>query len=205
MLHQCFSKKLEACILKLDFSKAFDCVGWDFLLSLLEARGFGPKWCSWIKSSLTSSKSSVLVNGTASNSFVCHRGLKQGDPLSPMLFLLVADVLCRMLLSSSDHGDLSDLNLKGHLNGIKSLHFADDTIIFCKASVPDITNLKSILYLFESTSGLAINFAKSNLLYSGKSSSSGAMLANILNCSLASPPIKYLGLPLKRGSLSRPD
>ncbi|XP_020272638.1 uncharacterized protein LOC109847809 [Asparagus officinalis] len=146
-----------------------------------------------------------MVNGSPTNPFTCQRGLKQGDPLSPMLFLLMVDVLCRMLHNSCDHGDLSKLHLKGMLNDIKSLQFADDTIIFYKANLTDITNLKSILYLFEYTSGLSINFSKSNLFYSGKSSTKGPLLANILNCSFASPPFKYLGLPLKRGSLSRAD
>ncbi|XP_020270673.1 uncharacterized protein LOC109845818 [Asparagus officinalis] len=122
-----------------------------------------------------------------------------------MLFLLVVDVLCRMLRNSCDHGDLSELHLKGQLNDIKSLQFVDDTIIFNKAAESDIINLKLILYLFKNFSGLAINLSKSNLLYNGKSSSKGATLANILNCSIASPPIKYLGFPLKRGSLSRSD
>ncbi|XP_020243643.1 uncharacterized protein LOC109821898 [Asparagus officinalis] len=131
--------------------------------------------------------------------------LKKGDSLPPMLFLLVVDVLCKMLHNSCDHGDLSELHLKGMLNDIKSLQFADDTIVFCKANPTDITNLKSILYLFECTSGLSINFSKSNLFYSGKSSTKGPLLANILNCSFASPPFKYLDLPLKRGSLSRAD
>ncbi|XP_020266848.1 uncharacterized protein LOC109842372 [Asparagus officinalis] len=122
-----------------------------------------------------------------------------------MLFLLVVDVLCRMLHNSCDHGDLAELHLKGSLNDIKSLQFTGDTIVFCKADPSDISNLKSILYLFECTSGLSINFSKSNLFYSGKSSTKGPYLANILNCSFASPPFKYLGLPLKRGSLSKAD
>ncbi|XP_020272353.1 uncharacterized protein LOC109847533 [Asparagus officinalis] len=205
MIHQCFSRKIEACIIKIDFCKAFDCVSWDFLISLLNARGFGSKWLSWIKFIMFSSSSSMLVNGTPTNPFTCHRGLKQGDPLSLMLFLLVADVLCRMLHNSCNYGDLLELHLKCMLNDIKSLQFADDTLIFCKATSSDISNLKSILYLFEEVSGLATNFSKSNLYYSSKSSPKGLLLANILNCSFASPPFKYLGLLLRRGSLSRAD
>ncbi|XP_020272679.1 uncharacterized protein LOC109847855 [Asparagus officinalis] len=175
MINFCSSSKKEICAIKVDFFKAFDCVNWSFLLSLIEARGFSP------------------------------RGLKQGDPLSPMLFLLVVDVLNRMLINSAAAGDLSQLNLKGELNKIRSLQFADDTTIFSKALPTDMITLKAILLIFANISGLRVNHIKSNLFYLGKFPHKGPQLANLLNCSVGSLPFSYLGLPLKFGSLSKRD
>ncbi|XP_020258606.1 uncharacterized protein LOC109835017 [Asparagus officinalis] len=203
MVNFCSSGKKEVCAFKVDFYKAFDCVNWSFLLSLLKARGFGPKWCLWIQYILSSSKSAVLVNGSPTKFFRCFRGLKQGDPLSPLLFLLVADVLSKLLYRSAALGDLSDLNLKGQLNSIRLIQFADDTIIFSKATPSDMATLNAILHIFANISGLHVNHQKSNLFYLGKIPHKGKKLAKILSCSVGSLPFSYLGLPLKRGSLSK--
>lgn len=75
-------------IIKMDFSKAFDTVDWDFLLELLKARGFSERWIGWIKSILFSSKPNFLINGKESGYVRYRRRLRQGDPLSPLLFTL---------------------------------------------------------------------------------------------------------------------
>jgi len=205
VVHSCSKRKSEIALCKIDFMKAYDCVDWNFIVGLLEARGFGVKWISWIKMNFNSYKYSVHVNGIQSNTINCKRGLKQGDPLSPVLFILAADVLQRMVVLGSENGHLSELNLMGELKNTRSLQFADDTLIFCKANRADITNLKLILYLFEGFSGLSINFAKSSLVYFGKYASRGLMLASLLHCPLESLPFKYLGLPLNSRKLTKRD
>ncbi|XP_020253777.1 uncharacterized protein LOC109830826 [Asparagus officinalis] len=205
MIHFCSKRKKEVAMVKIDFAKAFDSISWNFLINLLKARGFGDKWCSWIYYIVSTSNCSVLVNGSPSKSFTCKRGLKQGDPLSPLLFNLSVDVLSRMIMYNVDEGLLSSLQIREPLNHIRILQFADDTLLFVRSTLKDISALKAILYIFEDISGLGINYSKSSLLYFGNIQNRGLSLSSALNCRFDSLPIKYLGLPLKRGKLSKSD
>jgi hypothetical protein len=101
-------------LLKLDISKAFDSVSWPFLLEVLKHLGFGPFWCNLLSKMLKSSSTRVLVNGEPVD-LICHRrGLRQGDPLLPMLFILVMDVLNSLISKASEQGLLQPILRQGH-------------------------------------------------------------------------------------------
>jgi hypothetical protein len=93
LVQVCHIRKKPAIVLKLDFAKAFDTVNWDGLLRVLQTRGFCQRWIDWMHCILSKSKSAVLVNGCPGPWISCKRGLRQGDPISPYLFLLVAETL----------------------------------------------------------------------------------------------------------------
>ncbi|GJS59119.1 RNA-directed DNA polymerase, eukaryota [Tanacetum coccineum] len=93
LIHWCRSKNKQAMIFKVDFEKAYDSVRWDYLDDVLNKFGFGSKWRKWIRNCLVSSKGSILVNGSPTSEFYFRKGLKQGDPLSPFLFLLIMESL----------------------------------------------------------------------------------------------------------------
>ena len=97
ILHETKRRNEVGVILKLDFEKAYDKVNWDFLFNALRLWGFSEKWCSWIRSVVTNGTMSVKLNDKMGPYFVSHKGVRQGDPLSPILFNFVADCMARMV------------------------------------------------------------------------------------------------------------
>jgi hypothetical protein len=178
---------------KMDVEKAYDHVNWDFLLYMLKRCGFGEKWCSWISFCISTVRFSVLVNGSPEGFFDSSRGIRQGDPLSPLLFVFVMEALSRMLSAGINDGLLEGFKV-GNVT-VSHLLFADDTLIFCKDNPDQLAYLRGIFLLFEAASGLKVNLAKSVLIPVGNVQQVD-YLASILGCGVASLPFEYLGLPL---------
>ncbi|GFS40543.1 hypothetical protein Acr_00g0069200 [Actinidia rufa] len=152
---------------KLDIEKAYDHISWEFLLYLLEKLGFGDKWCSWMKSCISTVKFSVLlVNGLAKGFFSGTRGLRQGDPLSPFLSITVMDVLRRFISRVVSSGRLNGFRVGESSQEVIVLHllFADDTLILCKDDPKEVACLRDILLCFQAASGLKINLVKSEII-----------------------------------------
>ncbi|RVW50576.1 Transposon TX1 uncharacterized 149 kDa protein [Vitis vinifera] len=160
-------RKEKGLICKLDIEKAYDSINWKFLLKTLHKMGFGPRWVGWMWSCISTAKFSVLVNGVPAGFFPSSKGLRQGDPLSPYLFVLGMEVLDALLRRAVAGGYLSGCSIKGdrrHNLKISHLFFADDTIVFCEANKEHLTHLSWILLWFEVASGLRINLDKSEII-----------------------------------------
>ena len=152
---------LPGLMLLADFEKAFDKLEWSFLFQTLESFGFGEDFIAWIKTMYMEVKSCVLNNGHASEFFQLHRGLRQGCPLSPLLFLLCSEILAIWARN--------DTNVQGIQIGNADIFisaYADDTTFFLKDQ-NSLFHLMSILDRFKSISGLAINRNKSEVVALG--------------------------------------
>ena len=139
--------KIPGVICKLDFEKAYDNVNWEALLKLLKKMGFGEKWCSWIRTCISTVQFSVLVNRSPADFFGSSRGLRQGDPLSP-LFLVMMEVFSRMVKRMEGASLLSGFKANGRRGRgecISHLPFVDDTILFCDAKVEQILHVRLLL------------------------------------------------------------
>jgi len=195
--NECIDSRLRSgvpgIICKMDLEKAYDHVNWEFLLYMLRRCGFGEKWCRWIAHCISIVRFSVLINGSPFGFFSSSRSLRQGDPLSPLLFVFVMEVLSRMISAAVNGGLLEGFKI-GDAD-FSHLLFADDTLIFYSALDSQLRNLQSLFLLFGAASGLKVNLAKSNLIPVGHDDQA-ERLADILGCGFATLPVKYLGLPL---------
>ncbi|GKU89387.1 hypothetical protein SLEP1_g3529 [Rubroshorea leprosula] len=195
LVHDMKSRRKKGIIFKADFEKAFDSVDWGYLDTIHHLLGFGEKWRSWIKECLSSASVSVLVNGSPTQEFKMQRGLRQGDPLSPYLFLIAAEGLHALLLEA----EMKDMfkGVKVDENTLVShLQFADDTALLCEASTNSVWTIKCALRWFEIMSGLRINFNKSILYGINVDEQWLSMAALALNCKVGKLPFIYLGLPV---------
>jgi hypothetical protein len=109
ILHKTKGRGTKGVTLKLDFEKAYDKVHWGFLIKCMSSRGFSDTWCRWVERVLKDGSVSVKLNGTILPYFQSHKGVRQGDPLSPLLFNLAADFLTHMVLKAQHNNLISSL------------------------------------------------------------------------------------------------
>ncbi|GJV58236.1 RNA-directed DNA polymerase, eukaryota [Tanacetum coccineum] len=193
ILHWCKRKNKKAMFFKVDFAKAYDSVRWDYLLEVLEAFGFGRTWCNWIRGTLTSAKASILINGSPSKEYSCHRGLKQGDPLAPYLFILIMESLHLSFNRVVDEGLFKGIQLPGSLS-LSHLFYADDAMFIGEWSNENLSGIINILKSFFLASGLQINILKSQLLGVCVPHQVVEQAASLIGCSIMSNKFRYLGV-----------
>jgi hypothetical protein len=190
-LHEMRRKKKKRIIMKLDFEKAYDKVVWRFLIEVLERKKFPVKWIEWVQQAVTEGVG-INLNGEPGNFFRTFKGLRQGDPLSPLLFNLVADALATLMEKAKDVGLIKGLVPELVKGGLTHLQYADDTMICLETNEESIVNTKFILYCFENMSGMKINYHKSEVTVLGVSNKGSARIAKLFNCREGSLPMKYL-------------
>ena len=152
--------------LKLDMSKAYDRVEWAFLKEIMRKMGFNERWISLTMICVKTVTYSVLVNGEPKGLIHPSRGIRQGDPLSPFLFLLCTKGLNGLIKNAELKGDIHGFSLCRRGPKLTHLLFADDSLLFCRATVEECANVLNILEAYERASGQKVNRDKTALFFS---------------------------------------
>nr|GEU65248.1 RNA-directed DNA polymerase, eukaryota [Tanacetum cinerariifolium] len=163
VIQWCKAKKKQTLIFKVDFEKAYDSVRWDFLDDVLCKFVFGDKWRRWIQCCLKSSRGSIIINGSLTIEFEFGKGLKQGDALSPFLFILIMESLHLSFQRVVEAGLFHGVKLHDTVT-LSHLLYADDAVFVGQWSQLNISTLTHVLKCFHKASGLKINMCKSEIL-----------------------------------------
>jgi hypothetical protein len=205
VLHELRVSNLRGIILKLDFEKPYDKVQWGFMMEVLRRKNFPPKWLEWMKQIIEGGRVAININGEDGQFFNTHKGLRQGDPLSPLMFNLVSDTLATMFENAKLTGQTRGLVPNLIEGGLTHLQYADDTIVFLNHDDQSIYNTKFLLYYFEDMSGLKINYEKSEVFVLGCFDEEQKRVAEMFNCNNGSLPLKYLGIMVNNKHMPASD
>ncbi|CAN1182863.1 LINE-1 retrotransposable element ORF2 protein [Linum perenne] len=192
------------CGMKIDLMKAFDSIEWEFVFETLKSMNFLDQFVDWIAECFHASMLSVNVNGTSMGYFPAKRGLRQGDPISPYLFVISMEVLSCLF----DHSVASKrYHLHPQCKGVSLTHlsFADDLLVFSKANREVIEEVTVILNKFHQLSGLIFNLDKSYIYTAGVDREVEDDLVATSGFCKGALPFRYLGVPLTAGKLKKCD
>lgn len=190
--------------IKLDIAKAFDTVSWSFIEKTLRAMDYPDMFVTWIMRCISTAAFSVSVNGELAGFFTSSRGIRQGCSLSPYLYVIVSNVLSKLINramveeSIRFHPHCKDVSLS-HLS------FADDIVVFTDGTAESLQGTLQVFERFAAISGLRINIAKSTVFAAGRGKNELQNAAATVGLSVSALPIKYLGLPLTTKIMTRSD
>ena len=194
----------QFCAYKLDLSKAYDRVDWEYLRGAMIRLGFQDRWVNWVMQCVTTVSFSVNFNGVPHQKFKPTRGLRQGDPLSPYLFLLVADGLFALLRKQVANGNLRPLSICRQAPLITHLLFADDSLLFFKGDPQQANIIKEVLSDYTRSTGQLINPDKCSILFgTGCPQDARTEVRGVLQLQKEAFETKYLGLPTPEGRMKR--
>ncbi|KAL6189533.1 hypothetical protein ACLB2K_040921 [Fragaria x ananassa] len=189
--------------IKVDIAKAFDTLHWDFLHRVLKNFGFSKIFTSWIITILKSARLSILINGSPHGFFSCSRGVRQGDPLSPLLFCLAEEALSRGLSMLLGSGRLKPISFPRTCTPPSHVLYADDLIVFCRGDKLSLSHLRRFFDRYSAVSGQYINETKSTFYLGAKSHHRQATIQRILGFRAGRFPFIYLGVPILCGKPRR--
>lgn len=180
-------------MIKLDLSKAYDRLNSKYLKEILEAYGFEKIWIEWIYNMISTLNFSILLNGVPTTTFRATRGIRQGDPISPFIFILAAEGLGRYFKKELRERRIRGIRIWGNDLPITNQQFVDDIMLFCEVSLREIRNVKRILELFMEACGMEVNKEKSCTFIFNTLESIKAHLTQELGFRQGILPRKYLG------------
>jgi hypothetical protein len=163
---------------------------------MMKAYGFPDKWITWTCNILSSATTSVLLNGVPRKNLNCNRGVRQEDPMSPLLFVMAANLL-QCIINKAHQQGLFHLPIPARdETGYPIIKYADDTIMIMMASQRELRSLKAPLETFAQSIGLRVNFSKSYLVPLNMIQEKAEIIAGVFGCQIQDMPFTYLGLPM---------
>ena len=189
ILFESKKQNIPGLILSIDFEKAFDTVSWRFISEVLDYFNFGNSIKTWVGLFQKGSETCILQNGFMSECFNLRRGCRQGDPISPYIFILCAEILGKMIRKNKDIKGIS-LNGKEY----KLSQYADDTQLILDGSEKSLKEALHLLKQYYKMSGLKINIDKTRALWIGSSSSSTERLCEEFPLDWSQEPLRILGV-----------
>eukprot|EP00253_Pinus_taeda_P003178 PITA_03178 len=197
-IHSSLDRKERGMVVKLDLENDFDRVRHSFLMDFLRKFGFGPKFINWIKACINEPWIAPLVNGRAMDFFKASHGLRQGCPLSPLLFVLQASVLSFLLNKKQQDQELMGLNIARGVNNINHALFADDSLLLGAATVSSAKRFKDVVDDYCEGSGSSLNKGKCHIYCWNTPASALQAISSCFSFASSSSwsSFKYLGLPI---------
>jgi hypothetical protein len=197
------NKRFASVLLKIDIAKAFDSVAWAFLIEVMQHIGFPRRWSNWISMILSTASTKVLLNRRPGMRIIHARGVRQGDPISPMLFVITMEALNALIRREDMHRTLTPL--PAPVTGHRASLYADDLVVLIAPLVDDLSCLRQILLLFAGASGLVTNEDKCVATPIRCTDEMINNVQHVFPCAVVPFPCKYLGIPLTLGRLRRAD
>ena len=187
--------------IKVDIAKAFDTIDWGFIFSILQGMDMPHSLLVWLHSCITTPSFMIGFNGTVQGYFKITRGLRQGDPLSPYLFVMAMNCLSLLLDRGAAEGQFG---YHQHCRDSKLTHlcFADDLFISCDGTLQSVTNVLRILEKFAEVSGLTVSISKTCFFSCSLTDPEINIISSATGLNHAMLPVRYLGVPLATKKLS---
>ncbi|XP_062076005.1 uncharacterized protein LOC133780148 [Humulus lupulus] len=197
LLKEYTRKNISArCILKIDLSKAYDTVDWHFVEELLKHLCFPSRFIDWILVCLKGTSYNLLMNGRIQGTFKGEKGLRQGDPMSPLLFVLIMEYLTRLLAHCSGKKGFGFHPMCKQLR-LTNLCFADDLILFCKGNISSVRGIQEAFKKFCDSTGLSANKSKSQIFFGGVKEIIKVQTLDLVQMDEGSFPLKCLGVHIR--------
>jgi hypothetical protein len=146
----------------------YDKLNWNFIQQTLRMKGFSHTWCKWVASFIEGGHVGIKVNDIVGQNFQTKKGVRQGDPLSSILFNIVVDMLAVLINRAKSEGQTKGVIPDLTDDGLSIMQYVDDTILFMDHNIDQARNIKLLLSVFEQMSGLKINFHKSEIFCFGQ-------------------------------------
>ncbi|XP_019246420.1 PREDICTED: uncharacterized protein LOC109226071 [Nicotiana attenuata] len=188
-------RRTKSCLIKIDLKKAYDTVEWGFVEEMLYALNFPTKFIKWTKECMTTTQYSIAINGEVHGCIEGKRDLRQGDPISPLLFVICMEYFTRIMQWVATHEGFA-FHTKCKSLKLNHLCFADDVLMFCKGDYHSIMLLLRGLQTFTNASGLSTNAGKSNIYSANMDKQCLENICEITGYKEGVMPFRYLGVPI---------